>query len=82
MSLTNDINSLKTTVAQQVPPEVLNIIAEETGILEASGIADKTLRPGDKAPAFSLPNSQGDIVSSQDFLAKGPIVVNFYRGGW
>jgi hypothetical protein len=82
MSLENDINTLKAKVAEQVPPDVLSIIGEETNLLARSGVADKSLKAGDKAPVFFLPNSQSAVVSSQDLLAKGPLVVTFYRGGW
>jgi hypothetical protein len=82
MSLENDISAIKAQIAEQVPPEVLNIIGEETDLLAGSGVAEKSLKAGDNAPAFSLPDSQGTAVSSQELLAKGPLVVTFYRGGW
>ena len=47
-----------------------------------SGIADKALKVGDKAPDFTLPNARGESVSLSDILAKGPAVVTFYRGAW
>ena len=31
---------------------------------------------------FLGPNGAGKTVSSADLLAKGPLVVSFYRGGW
>jgi hypothetical protein len=82
MSLSSDIADFKAQMAEQVPPETLEIMAEETNRLVASGIAEKSLQAGDKAPQFSLPNSRGETLSSEDLLAKGPVVLVFYRGGW
>ena len=50
--------------------------------LARSGIVEQSLKKGDKAPPFSLPNVHRKMVSSADLLAKGPLVVSFYRGGW
>ena len=50
--------------------------------LAESGIADRTLKPGDKAIDFTLPNATGDRVNLQQLLNKGAVVVSFYRGGW
>ncbi|WP_417746604.1 peroxiredoxin-like family protein [Rosistilla oblonga] len=40
------------------------------------------LEVGQQAPEFELPNPQGDSVSLSSWLAKGPVVVTFYRGNW
>lgn len=37
---------------------------------------------GDKLPLFSLPNHKGEQVNAEALLAKGPLVLTFYRGGW
>ena len=34
------------------------------------------------APDFSLPNVRGEEVRLSQLLAKGPVVLTFYRGGW
>ena len=50
--------------------------------LVASGAADRALGVGDHAPAFDLPDSEGQIVRSEDLLAQGPLVLTFFRGHW
>jgi hypothetical protein len=40
------------------------------------------LKIGDKAPEFSLPDSDGKTVKLSDYTARGPVVVIFYRGFW
>ncbi len=37
---------------------------------------------GDKAPDFSLPAASGQLVSLEELLKSGPVVVTFYRGDW
>ena len=62
-----------------VNPEVMgNAIAS----LKNSGILDRVLKTGDRAPQFELQNAEGVAVSSADILKKGPMVLNFYRGAW
>jgi len=40
------------------------------------------LKVGDKAPNFHLNNQNGSAVHLQHYLAKGPVVLNWYRGDW
>jgi peroxiredoxin len=37
---------------------------------------------GDVAPGFDLPNARGERVALAGLLARGPVVLSFYRGGW
>jgi peroxiredoxin len=65
-----------------VPSSVIEIMHRATAELIASGAAGKVLKAGDKAPVFVLQNGDGGSVSSASLLAKGPLVVSFYRGVW
>jgi peroxiredoxin len=42
----------------------------------------KALSVGDRAADFILPNARGGKTSLAELLDKGPVVLNFYRGGW
>jgi peroxiredoxin len=42
----------------------------------------QSLKVGDKAPDFSLPNPDGKSVMLTDYTSRGPVVVIFYRGYW
>ncbi|MBY0610563.1 MAG: AhpC/TSA family protein [Beijerinckiaceae bacterium] len=64
------------------PPEIHPIMERGTAELIASGAADRALKVGDTAPAFTLNDPEGNPVSSADLLAKGPLVISFYRGVW
>lgn len=48
----------------------------------AAGIAERALRVGDAAPDFTLSDGENRPCSSAALLAKGPLVVSFYRGIW
>lgn len=65
-----------------VPYSVIETMRRATAELIASGAAGRALKAGDKAPAFILTDPDGRPVSSTDLLAKGPLVVSFYRGVW
>jgi len=40
------------------------------------------LKIGQQAIEFELPNQEGKAVALKDLIAKGPVVVTFYRGDW
>jgi peroxiredoxin len=65
-----------------VPRSVIETMHRATAELIASGAANRAKKVGDKAPPFSLEDSEGRIVSSAELLKKGPLVVTFYRGAW
>jgi peroxiredoxin len=50
--------------------------------LAASGIAQRALKAGERAPDFRLPDARGGYVRLKDLLTAGPVVLSFYRGGW
>lgn len=64
------------------PPEIHPIMERATAELVASGQAGRALKAGDHAPAFILNDAAGTPVSLADRLAKGPLVISFYRGVW
>jgi len=41
-----------------------------------------SLKLGDKAPDFALPNGDGKMVVLSEYFQKSPVVVVFYRGFW
>src|SRR4051812_48890106 len=51
-------------------------------LFDATGIAERAKRVGDRAPDVTLPDAFGRPVRLSDAWRKGPLVVIFYRGGW
>ena len=65
-----------------VSPSVVETMHRATAELIASGAARLAKNVGDKAPSFTLKDPDGNVVSSDELLKKGPLVVSFYRGVW
>lgn len=80
--LSERMTELRDKFSVDTPPEVLAIGQQARDALIASGMLKTALNVGDTAPAFVLANAVGDDVSSADLLARGPVVLIFYRGGW
>ena len=60
----------------------LPLTAVATGDQEDVVLAEGSLKVGDAAPMFSLPDGNGNVVSLESLLHDGPVVVVFYRGVW
>jgi hypothetical protein len=62
--------------------EIAELMNRGNRELRESGIMQTALNVGDKAPDFSLKNQLGEVVNSTELLAKGALVLTFYRGFW
>ena len=82
MPLQDTLDAMRASFESKLPPEVVNTMHHATEELLQSGIMDRVPKVGDRAPRFALPDHNGDMVDAADFLSKGPLVVNFYRGVW
>jgi peroxiredoxin len=83
MSLQDKLDAFKADFeGKKAPREVVAVMHKATADLIASGQAERTLKVGARAPIFALPNAQGELVRSTDLLARGPLVLTFYRGIW
>jgi hypothetical protein len=80
--LQQQIEQFQRDVLAKVPPEIVNTLRSTTEDLVRSGIAERSLRVGERAPDFALPNVRGETVTLASLLARGPAVVAFYRGVW
>lgn len=80
--LRDNIAEYEKQKAKNVPPEILETMNQATVTLQERGIADNSLRSGDSAPGFTLPNHQGEALRLSDLLDDSVVVLSFYRGGW
>ena len=62
--------------------EAIDIMHRATDELIASGQVQRARKAGDVAPEFTLNDPDGKPVSSRELLARGPLVLSFYRGVW
>ena len=65
-------------IARPLVMQLREVIQEQI----ASGATDGALLAGEPAPTFTLRDPAGASVSSATLLARGPLVVSFYRGVW
>ena len=80
MSLKAELKALRTRLESGRPADVVATMHREVEELRASGAADPVLKVGDRAPEFVLPNAAEQLIDSRALLAKGPLIVTFYRG--
>ena len=82
MGLNEKLRAMKEASRGKLPPETRQIMAEALQTVEATGQHLRALKPGAAAPPFSLEDQAGQPWSSEELLAMGPLVVDFYRGSW
>ena len=82
MSLQEQLDALRAQAKTRIPPEAQAVMQRSVNDVRASGILDRVAKIGQRAPDFTLPNAAGQPVSLAGLLAKGPVVVSFYRGRW
>jgi peroxiredoxin len=71
---------LHAIMAEQ-PDDYQRLVADLAERLRQSA-CERVLHTGEAMPAFVLPNAEGDLVFSGDLLARGSLVLYFFRGGW
>jgi len=81
-NLQDQLDEITARTRQLVQAERLAVGERAVEELFATGIEDRILPVGTKAPAFSLPDSHGRILNIDDMLSFGPVVVKFLRGRW
>ncbi|SDP26222.1 Peroxiredoxin [Paenibacillus sp. yr247] len=81
MSVKEQLDQTKEGFIATAPAEVQSEIFRHIQEQQQSGIIFG-LKEGDKAPNFTLANPLGEPVNLYDELAKGPVVLTFYRGSW
>lgn len=83
MTLKEQYDAIKAQLGKMgFSQEKLNLMHRATEELRQSDVMKRIPRVGDRAPEFELRNASGAMVNSRDILARGPMVLSFYRGMW
>ena len=82
MTLREKLDTIREMSKSRIPPETRAIMQRSIEDLRASGIMNRVARVGQRAPDFALPNGDGRTVGLRGLLARGPLVLSFYRGRW
>ena len=77
-----ELDELREKSSKAAPPDRLRIYEQGIEEVRKSGVIDKALKVGDRAPDFELPDANGKKVKLSELLGRGPVVVTWYRGGW
>ena len=81
MSITQTAAGYKAMVQEKVGDK-FSLFSEDIERVRREGTIDHALTVGQSAPDFTLPDAFGHEVSLHALLAKGPVVISFYRGEW
>lgn len=65
-----------------LPDTQKEVVGKAFEELLGSDVTDQAIKTGDLAPDFSLPSVHGGERELSAALAKGPVVLSFYRGSW
>jgi hypothetical protein len=82
MSLEEKLAAVRAQSDKRIPADKAAIMHRATEDLRRSGIMERILGVGSKAPAFELANHDDRRVASEDLLAAGPMLLSFFRGSW
>lgn len=82
MTLKATLQQLKASSRSKLPATTAAIMSRTVEQLRASGLDERALGVGQYAPEFILSDFLGRQYQSLSILAKGPLVLTFYRGSW
>lgn len=66
----------------RMPESALEVLGAHSRHLEEADRAAEAVGVGEAAPDFRLPSAGGGEVQLSELLARGPVILNFYRGRW
>jgi peroxiredoxin len=81
MSMNQEAAAYKAKVQERLG-EKFGVITRDLERIQAEGTIDAALKVGQPAPDFTLPDAFGNPVPVSALLARGPVVISFYRGEW
>ena len=81
-SLNAQLRAFKTSVCQRADADLARALVEAEAEHRADAAAASPLGVGAQAPAFILTDSERQTHRLADHLARGPVLLVFFRGGW
>ena len=82
MSLATDLSTLKDRAHAQMPKEYSHAISKSIEDFKQTWNPANAINVGQPFPDFSLSDANGKQVSMKELLARGPLLISFYRGEW
>ncbi|TKA75935.1 hypothetical protein B0A55_05877 [Friedmanniomyces simplex] len=82
MALATQLANVQDKFDREAPDQVKRAINNSRSEVSTTFNRGAAIQEGATLPAFHLSNPSGGKTDSADLLAKGPILITFYRGGW
>lgn len=82
MKYLKELTDAKIESGRQANPEFMKGVDDIINQAKAFQQGKDAIKVGQKAPDFDLPNSEGQAISLDSLITKGPLVITFYRGNW
>ena len=67
---------------RRLSPEFAEVVDRMVNQLQSSAAGQSAPSPGERMPAFVLPDQDGHLVSLDQLLRNGQVVLAFHRGHW
>ena len=80
--LQDQLDEITASTRRLVEAERMAVSERAVRELFESGIEERILPVGARAPEFTLDDASGRAVRLADLLALGPVILNFFRGRW
>jgi hypothetical protein len=81
-TLSEQLEATNAAFSQRMPEQMITNINHAVNEVTDTGILDQTIKLGDRAPDFELPDAVGNQVKLSSLLAQGPVILTWYRGNW
>ncbi len=76
------LDEIRAGAVDRIDADTRALMKRATDDLRSSGIMDGIARVGERAPRFARPDLDGRTIRLSALLARGPVVVSFFRGRW
>lgn len=82
MSLQNELSAYTLLVQDETSPRLLEVLNRFSDALREQNVSARSLKVGDTVENVTLNLSRHRQIDLYTLLNEGPVVLNFYRGGW
>jgi peroxiredoxin len=82
LTLNDELQAIRAMSKASLDPTDWAGLAATIEQLRMLQIAEHSLAVGEVLPDFALPDTSGRVVTSDELLDRGPLVLAFFRGGW
>ncbi|WP_145204715.1 hypothetical protein [Planctomycetes bacterium Poly30] len=83
MALHETLRAIRTAFEEgPTPAEDIRVLDAHVEALRSSGLAERAIRAGTRAPDFAMRSTCGRTLALGELLANGPVVLTWFRGNW